>query len=324
VRPLGAGSILMVALVGLATLVGAATALGCLEPNGYAGPNAGGPSSYGPNDPTPFKITGTDEGAPYTVKVIDGGTTAATFSYTDSDSKQGTGGTFTMPDLGDSPRSVEVRFDVAHEGTTYPSTDFVNYEPPAPPADPNPATPGAMPAAGPADQGTKEGQRGAPHQAPELGTSAAQSPGSPAPAGSGQPTSLSEPQQTAESASETARAAESQSERAASGANQRAGREDEAGVGLPSLAELATDDTQVGPLAVPTIGLALLALLLVGGTLTLSVVFFLAGRAMPDPRRVAIEVGAALDPDTIEAELQGLISEQRAKRLLAREDDSLV
>jgi hypothetical protein len=293
-------------------LIGVGVAAACLEPRGFAGPDAGGPASYGPNDPTPFKITGTDEGAPYTVVVMDGGVPKASFSYQDTDSQQGTKGTFTMPDLGGSARSIEVKFDVAHEGTNYPTSDFVAYQPPAPPPGTDPGTPDGTPGSGSTNHGASHGDRAAPNQAPAQRADPPPLAASPTPAGGGDPASTTQPQRTVDGAAESARAAESQGARAGASTDARTDREDRVGVPAPGLSELAGDDTQVGPIAVPTLSLVLMALILVSGTASLAGVFFVAGRLAPDPDRVAIDVGEALTPAAIEAGLQEMISEARA------------
>jgi hypothetical protein len=304
VRRVGVASTIVVAM----SLIPAASALACLEPQGFAGPLAGGPPSYGPNDPTPFKITGTDEGAPYTVTVIDGGVPKASFPYVDADSAQGASGSFSMPDLGGSSKSVEIRFEVAHEGTTYPSTRFIQYVPPTPPGGNSPApTPDAggghgTPAGG-SPSGHQQGSPASPGQAP-LATPA---PGAPI---AGSPAGVTEPQQAGESAGASVRAAEAESAGARAAADARAERLSRATA--PERAEFSDGSTQVGPVAVPTINLIVMAVIFALGMGGLTGVFFVAGRLAPEPGRVAIDVGEALTPDAIEAELQEMISEARA------------
>src|SRR6266536_3273091 len=113
----------------VASLVaGVPVASGCQEPDLFI---PGG--SYGPGDPVPFSVSGTDSGA--TVAIDVGG---QHFSFSDPGGEPGFAGSFPMPDMGDSPQSVPYDADVTHtdEGVPHTWSDpgSISFEPAAAPA----------------------------------------------------------------------------------------------------------------------------------------------------------------------------------------------
>jgi hypothetical protein len=101
---------------------GAATASACNDPNLVLGR-----SQAGAGDTVGYSISGTDQGASYTL-TVDG---IRLESGTDDSLDPGTTGTFTMPDLGNTSRGVGVQLLTAHEGNEWPSTQSILYTVPA-------------------------------------------------------------------------------------------------------------------------------------------------------------------------------------------------
>ncbi len=108
--------------------VGAATALACSEPNLVLGE-----SQAGAGDIVSYSVSGTDQGASYTLSV-DG---TGVGSGTDSTAAPGTSGSFTMPDLGNTPHSAYVRLLTTHEGNEWASYQPIQYTVPAPAGTPS-------------------------------------------------------------------------------------------------------------------------------------------------------------------------------------------
>lgn len=310
-RRFGVGLVLAVAA--LALLPSAAAA--CLEPQLFVDP---GEAKAG--DQVSFDLANTERGADWSLSV-DGIPVA---SGTDADDVPGVSGTFNMPNLGAAPRTVSAEAVTSHDGSGWRATRPMQYEFVV--AEPAPSnggagggggstTGGGGPAEEPQTTGQHDGDRGgsaaggseAPGVSPALAPSAAAQAQQPE---LGSEAAVNHERSQRGSVDERAAVTE-RSEKTAD--NEASGRVLD--LALPDITELVTDDTQVGPATVPTISLILLGLIFVGGTLAVCVVGYLAGRLTPDPRRIAIEVGAVLTPDAIDAELQEMIAEQRAKRL---------
>lgn len=325
--------------------LGATAALACLEPKGYGGPQAGGPATYGPNDPVPFKITGTTEGAGYYIS-LDGSTVV---EGVDPDGG-GETGSFTMPDLGSSARSVELRFDVSHEASTeyVPTTQTLQFAPPVATQQPQaqePAPPAESLPGG--DQGQEHeqagpaGDRGADHGS--IGSSAASdspasasAPARPAPVGAPTPSApvsnASEPVSEAQAPARLDRFSEG------AGTSERSSIGDGAARSIfedirPRLQ--VSDSAPVAqvrsvpeaPQALPgdpafVAGLAALLLVAIGG---LTLPWSLRRGSGPGEPLVAsptpwlppeIDAAAKLREAVIEAELQEIIAVERARILL--------
>ena len=119
--------------IGMISALPAATASACQEPNLFVPQNR-----VSAGDPVNFSISGTEVGATYTVHV--GGPNGPSVGqFSDTDPALGTSGSFTMPDMGSSEiGDLEVTALVDHQGIQYSPRDFVDYVPPAAPANPAP------------------------------------------------------------------------------------------------------------------------------------------------------------------------------------------
>ena len=311
-RRFGVGLVLAVAALTLLP----STAAACLEPQLFVDP---GEAKAG--DQVSFDLTNTERGADWSLSV-DGIPVA---SGTDADDVPGVSGTFDMPNLGAEPRTVSAEAVTSHDGSGWRATrpmqyEFVVAEPP--PSNGGPGggggstTGGGGPAEEPQTAGQHDGDRGgsaaggseAPSVSPASAPSAATQAQQPKP---GSEAAVNDERSQRGSVDERAGLAE----RSETTADDEASDARVLDLALPDITDLVTDDTQVGPATVPTISLIMLGLIFLGGILAVSVVGYLAGRLTPDPRRIAIEVGAVLTPDAIDAELQEMIAEQRAKQL---------
>jgi hypothetical protein len=115
------------------------------------------------------------------------------------------------------------------------------------------------------------------------------------------------------------RAAESEVSTSPSTQPERERSDDFLGIPVPDLGEIVGDETTLGPIAIPTaVAIALIALIILGlgGTGWLA---FAVRRAGPDPGLLAASATEGLDQATIEAELQEIISEERARRVIPTE-----
>lgn len=161
-------------------LAGAATALACNEPK-----LALDKDEAVAGETVPFSIVGVDEGAGYTVTVAGvrraGGTASGDGSVR---------GSFAMPDLGSSPKTVSVEAVVQHsegpEPGTWRSPATIRYVVPPPVA--RDAAPSSEPAGAPAPTHTANGSAPASQSAP-----ASRPSGTPPPAGTQQPAAGSRP-----------------------------------------------------------------------------------------------------------------------------------
>ncbi|HEX6586904.1 MAG TPA: hypothetical protein VF052_09140 [Solirubrobacterales bacterium] len=287
-------------LVGLALAGFAATATACLEPRGYLGI-----SSAGPGDPVPFDITGTDPGAGYDVTA--GGRGVASGIDGDGGPGEGTSGSFTMPDFGDSSRAVSVMFNVQHEGSNWQSPETIQYVPPAPAAAPSEqAGAGDATNQGPPEKSNKTSRPAArePDKSDPKPVSAA--PAAPAVASAVRPARASEPMRASEPtrASEPIRAASevSVSNRAEQSVPDR-------------VLDAVGSTTSVGPAKIPTAAMLTLAIVFVVGTALAAFVIYLL-QTGPDPK-AAIRAPAPLGHDPVEIELQEMIADEMARKLLA-------
>ena len=99
-------------------------------------------------DTVHFSIINTKPGAEYTIEIVGHGQIA---SGTDTTDAEGVSGSFTMPDLGDSAKTVSVKMVASHFGAhggeyksegPWPNEESMTYAVPAPPAsEPAPAEP---------------------------------------------------------------------------------------------------------------------------------------------------------------------------------------
>jgi hypothetical protein len=281
-------------LVGLSFIAFATAATACHEPRGYLGKSAAGPG-----EPVPFDITGTDPGAGYNITAAGQGVASGT--DTDGGPGEGTSGSFTMPDLGDLPRMVNVMFNVEHEGSTWQSPESIQYTPPPPPPAPSePAATGARAGGSGAGGSGADKSKGkeiddrAGDRSAVSPASAATPPASPLPAPAATPSPVTEPQRAASKVAARERTDSSVPDR---------------------VLDAVSGRTAVGSAEVPTLGLLLMALIFVAGTgLTAYAIYLM--QTGPDPK-AAIRAPAPLGPDPVDVELQEMIAEEMARQLLS-------
>lgn len=301
----------VVSLLGM----GAGAAWACNEPR--LDPS---PDTAGPNDPVGFTITGTDPGAAYTV-TIEGQTVA---SGTDGTQAAGTTGSFTMPDLGSESRTVYLEAVVQHDGSQWKPPATMQYQavptPPPDDSDQGPAPGGDTPS----EQGSPGGHR----SSDAVNQDAISAVPTPAPAAA--PVPAAAPSTGSPVADEPAfvgstAAVEAETPESVRHAARQANEEDESTwIPLPRAPEALTGETEIGDVTVANevlLALALLAVLGLGGG---GLVFVLARRLGPDPQHVAAEVARGFDEMEIEAELQEIIAEERARRELAADREKPV
>ena len=101
-------------------------AWGCLGEDLTTSPSAG------PGDPVSFSISGIQPGAHYSVTFEGRGVA----SGTNTSSNNGVSGSFSMPDLGSSPRTVYAYADTVHpdDGDSFHLSSAIEYQPPAAPS----------------------------------------------------------------------------------------------------------------------------------------------------------------------------------------------
>jgi len=335
--------VIAVALAFVGSLIAATVAAACQYPDmtiGLRGP-------YHPGDSIPFSVSNTDAGATATLHV-DG----HDISQTDPGGEPGFQGRFELPDLGDSPKTIEIYATIDHDDpladdpsktehnqwTSKQST--IDYEP----------TPTSPPGGGPGGGGHRPSptyDQNAPQQS--SGSPAGGGSGAGASIGgvpqSGSPTPGSSPSPGGGSAGPTQAQAVVQGaqdsttmtphEAAVTTANDRQDRRDGAEVrrlrnrpervGVPTPAHM--------PVAVATTGYAVfasLALVLIAGAVGL--VLFLARRGrsddgtlvggpvwLPPPLQAQADQRSLL----VEAELQEMIAEARARQMLRPAEEEI-
>jgi hypothetical protein len=325
----------------LVLALGAATASACNEPTLSLGKTQ---ASAG--ETVPFTIGGTEEGANYTLAIR--GQTVA--SGTDTTAQSGLSGSFSMPDLGGTQTVVYVDMTADHaaDGGRWTHTRSIAYVPPsggsadmAPPPSQSPAPPPSQspappPAESPASPPSAEGPASPPSAEGEGGSNrGAESPGRTAavpehvakavtagasvstPAAGG---ALSSPLSTSPAAASTSAAAADAARDSAGADVEGAGGAGHEGRGA-RFAEVLGGDANVGPVAVPTILLVALALALALGLGGIGLLIVVSRGLGPDRQTVATELAAGLDE--VEAELQEMIAEERARQVLSAPPDSL-
>lgn len=297
-----AGFIAVAALVVLTA--GAPAAHACNEPGLGGLPPTVGPGSPNPG-PVPFSIANTDPGATYTLQVA--GRTVA--SGTDLDGG-GVAGTFTMPDLG-SDQAVAVEAFVSHEGSSWPSSKAIQFRAAVPAQGgpgPTATTPGKQSKGAQPDE--QFGRAGRQNTEGSGGASAHGQSAVP----SHQPTPASGPTAAVSQAgAPTADAARAGSEADAS----FRGRE-----GLAAMARgdapgaAVRTESAAGGAQVPAVVIAALVLMLIAGLGGLGVRLVRGRAGGPPQRRDAAEAVALPAAAEIEAELQEMIAEHRARQLV--------
>jgi hypothetical protein len=344
-------SIVLPALLALALLVGAPGASACQFPDLVLTPPGGSGAPVHPGDPVGFSAsnvdppTGGQPGGTFTVHVA-----GHDFSVTNQGPNPGVQGSFQMPDLGDSSKTVYVTGTTSHEGDTWQTNKTVtlNYEPATPPSGPPPGGGGPGPGGGHGGRGhsgtqNQQGTNGVSNlggttssgtsssaQANATSSSAASSSAGDAVPATG--SSGSGPEQGGASlpvsTSAVARAHQElqRSDAAAAGARHRS----KAPEGLRRQLPPRSDSTSVvpGEVAIPgyaVLGLAALIVVAGGTALALRAMRRGGGAAgadgsaghpwLPPPVQLEMDLRGRL----IEAELQEMIAEERARQLLTRE-----
>jgi hypothetical protein len=324
---------LVASVVAAVAMTGASNAWACNEPAIHIAD-----TSAGPGDTVRFTLSDTQPGATYTVWVE--GRVVATGE--DTTAAQGYRGTFTMPDLGGSTRSVYVKGEIRHmdesaehvfDGpwTTEPQFQFTR------PASPGAAPPAREPVHAPAPTEAPERQRppvdtepGTPAgSSPSTGTGPAgpATPGPPSspvkpadPSGSSRPEMTAAAKAAAESPSRAI--ARDRASRAAAPAPVRRPEQVEKGDAAPLT---RPDETPTAPSAF----LVAIALIVLAGAASVMLRLLRRGGATPSGDRTPT-VPPWIPPDVrreawardvlIEAELQELIAEERARELAADRD----
>jgi len=258
------------------------------------------PARAGPNDPITYSISGLDSGARYRVTLpsqqVDSGINTVEHGTAD--------GTFAMPDYGDSPRTVFVTLYATHSDDNFEWNESfpVQYVPPvaAPnetkaPSSPAPAQPQRTVKAhkakqqqpvAVADQGAK-GQR---HDSSSTGSATGSAPADPV----SKEVGPSEPS-------------------SGSGKGKRSAQETST---VPDRVLGAIGGTtSVGPAKVPTMGLLLMAVIFVAASAVAAFLIYLF-RSGPDLEAVT-KSPEPPGPDPVEAELQGIIADEMARKLLS-------
>lgn len=284
-------------------LVAAVTVLG-VSATAWACEGVGGsvsPGSARAGDPITYSISGLDNGASYEVS---SGGRVVDIGVSDGSSVSGS---FPMPDLGDQPETLYVELIADHTEDTFRFKNSypVQYLPPPAAATPTPSEAQQVSPAAPAGPKVKEAGKSrlsaatdeaASENRRSPGTGAA-SGGTPAvPVGSEPKTGVAGKTGVAESgaAAESTEDAESVPDR---------------------VLDTVGSTTSVGPAEIPTVGLLFMALVFVAGTGLAAFAICLLQTRRPDPW-AAIRSPAPLGPDPVEVELQEMIAEDMARKLL--------
>lgn len=262
--------------------------------------------SAGPGDTVSYSISGIAPTATYSFDIAGLEVSGANTSSTDN----GVSGTFVMPDLGTRQLTLSANGTCScpEEVGAQPLHDSMLYVPPIPAQSPQRTATGS-PAASP----QPAAQRSRPH--------------------SRRPHRLDSPVALAKHAAKNQRdgapsaatpTGAPPADSVASGPNPQQPSSG-SGSAKPSTTESSsvphrvlqglTSTTRVGPADVPTIGLLLIAVIVIAGAALAAFVIYLLRRG-PDPE-AAIKAPAPIDPDPVEAELQEIIADEMARKLLS-------
>jgi hypothetical protein len=272
------------------SLLGAASASACAIANLRLDPSAG------PGDTVSYSISGIEPSATYSFTIA-----GLTVSGTNTNSYPGVSGTFTMPDLGSEEQTLTADGECScPDGSESPGLiAHMQYLPPPPVATSEPAAPAqqADPSSGshsrrpalPVALGkhVAEHQR---HDGSSVSTAAGTSPADSV--GSGP------------------------SPRQPSSGSDSAERPSGESSSVPhEVVRALGSTTSVGPAKVPTMGLLLMAIIFIAGTALAAFLIYLS-QTGPDPQ-AALKSPAPLPEDPVEAELQEMIADEMASKLLA-------
>jgi hypothetical protein len=285
----------LIGLLALFTLAGSASA--CATASLRLDPSAG------PGDTVSFSISGIEPGATYTLNL--GGQEVA--SGTNNTPYNGVSGTFTMPNLGTQPVTVTGfghTFHAADSDAQDPASSMA-YAPPAPSSTSTPAA-SAPPKPEPEPKAVHPAHRVKEQRPVAVAQHTAK-----------------EQKQDSPTTGSAARAAPTDAVRSApgpsdpnSGGSGEAKRSAEESSGVRhKVLDAIGSTTRIGPADVPTVGILAMALIFIVATAVAAFVIYLL-RTGPDPE-AAIKAPAPLGHDPVEVELQEMIAEEMARRLLS-------
>jgi hypothetical protein len=263
--------------------------------------------SAGPGDTVSYSIAGIVPGATYSFTIAGQEISGKNTSSTDN----GVSGTFTMPDLGSQALTLTANGscscpDSADNPGLHGEMQYLPPPPAAPPSSgpsqgseskPAPAIP-----VGNSQEPTASAKPHAPTASPSHPAAApsAQSSGSGAQLG----TEVAAPQAVSTPSDSAAQAQAKTEERRGKASSSVPGR----------VLDTIGGTTSVGPAKVPTLGLVMIALMLITGLGLAGLAIYIL-RNGPDPN-AAVREPAPTGPDPIEAELQEIIADEMAKKLL--------
>jgi hypothetical protein len=260
------------------------------------------PPSAGPGDTVSFSISSIEPGATYDLRIA-----GVEVSGTNDTPYNGVSGTFTMPDLGSTSLTVTGFAHTHHaaDGDDQDPSSSMTYQPAAPEQPATAPTPSHASAPAEKTSAPKAHHRRPPqpiaianHAAQRQRHDSATTGGAGAGAAPADAVG-SEPGPTHPSSG--------------SGEAKNAG---EKSSGVPhNVLNAIGSTTKVGPADVPTIGLLLIAVIVIAGAALAAFVIYLLRRG-PDPE-AAIKAPAPIDPDPVEAELQEIIADEMARQLLS-------
>jgi len=264
--------------------------------------------SAGPGDTVSFSISGIEPGATYTLNL--GGHEVA--SGTNNTPYNGVSGTFTMPNLGTQPVTVTGfghTFHAADSDAQDPVSSMA-YEPPAPPSASAPTASASPPAA----SAPPKPEPSTVHPAPRVELQG--------PVAVAQHTAKKQKQDSpttgsgaAAAPADAARSAPGPSDPNSGGSGEAKRSAEESSGVRHKVVDAIGSTTRVGPADVPTVGLLALGLIFIAGTAMAAFVIYIMRRG-PDPK-AAIKAPAPLGRDPVEVELQEMIAEEMARRLLS-------
>jgi hypothetical protein len=286
-------------------------AWGCLGEDLTTSPSAG------PGDPVSFSISGIQPGAHYSVTFEGRGVA----SGTNTSSNNGVSGSFSMPDLGSSPRTVYAYADTVHpdDGDSFHLSSAIEYQPPA-----APSSGGSSGASSGASSGSSSGASSTSDSTSATGSAGHDSKqphpsrNQNAPASSHHQANMNPSAKSETAATPGTVAAAHQPQVSASDSaapSKEKERSSGAGSSVPDrvLGKLGST-TSVGPANVPTIGLLAIAVIFLVGAVLAAIVIYLF-RSGPDSE-AAKNSPVPPGPDPAEAELQEMIADEMARQLL--------
>jgi hypothetical protein len=278
-------------LLGVAcSLVGAASASACAIANLWL------PDSAGPGDTVPYSISGIEPTASYSFTIA-----GQTVSGTNTSSNPAVDGTFTMPDLGSQAQTLTAYGQcTCPDGSDQPGLiRSMQYLPPPPPPPPPATTSDPSASVSLAEHSSRSHFRPEPPVAAASHASKNHLPPAGTDVGASAAGSVGSGPSTSQPSSQPSSARHSTGDSSSV-----------PGQILKSLGSM----TSVGPAKVPTMSVLMFALIFVAGT-SLAAAYIYYSQKGPDPL-AAIKAPAPVPDDPVEAELQEMIADGMAQRLL--------